>query len=61
MDALLIVPAVAATFGGTYYLGKACLMLFVSSLEHSRNAKPPAATRNELPARALRSANTLVS
>ena len=33
MDVLPIVPAVALSFGATYYLGKACLALFVNSLE----------------------------
>ncbi len=33
MEALQIVPAVALSFGATYYLGKACLMLFINSLE----------------------------
>jgi hypothetical protein len=33
MDVLQLVPAVALSFGATYYLGKACLALIVNSLE----------------------------
>jgi hypothetical protein len=33
MDVLPLVPAVALSFGATYYLGKACLKLIVNSLE----------------------------
>jgi len=58
MDALAIVSAVVLSFGATYYLGKGSLMLFLESLEQSRRL--PAASRADLPARALRSADTLV-
>lgn len=61
MDALLIVPAAVVSLGGTYYLGKACLILFVSSLEHGRTAKRQVAEHSQVPPRALRSADTLVS
>ena len=58
MDALPIIPAVGLSFVATYYLGKASLMLFIGSLEQSR--KQPVAQRTELPARALRSADTIL-
>ena len=61
MDALPIIPAIALSFGATYYLGKVCLMAFVGSLEQSRSERRPATQRQDIPSRALRSADTLVS
>jgi len=48
MDALVIVPAVAVAFGGTYYLGKFCLTWFVGSLEQRRSAGSASAKRTEV-------------
>jgi hypothetical protein len=48
MDALVIVPAVAVAFGGTYYLGKVCLTWFVGSLEQRRGPGSAAAKRTEV-------------
>jgi hypothetical protein len=59
MDALPIIPATVLSFGVTYYLGKACLALFMNSLEQSRRVKTEEASRH-IPARALRSADTIV-
>ena len=47
MDALVIVPAVAVAFGGTYYLGKVCLTWFVGSLEQRRSGVSAASERTE--------------
>jgi hypothetical protein len=60
MDALLIVPAAVVSFGGAYYLGRACLTVFIGSLEQSRKSRLTAPKSAEVPARALRSADTLV-
>ena len=49
MDVLPIVPAVALSFGATYYLGKACLALFVNSLEtpsRTKQDRSPRPTHN---------------
>jgi hypothetical protein len=59
MEALPIIPATVLSFGVTYYLGKACLAVFMSSLEQSRRARTQDAPR-EIPARALRSIDTIV-
>jgi len=58
MEALPIVPAVALSFGATYYLGKACLMLVMSSLEQPRRkaSEGPQVKTSGLPA-----ADTIVS
>lgn len=63
MDALLIVPAAVASFGGAYYLGKACLMLVVGSLHQAGSGRSAGTTAQvkEAPARPLRSAKTLAS
>ena len=61
MDALPLVPAVVLSFGATYYLGKACLMLVMSTLEHPGQARLNAAERPPVQAHALRSADTIVS
>jgi hypothetical protein len=58
MEALPIVPAVVLSFGATYYLGKACLMLVMSSLEQPRRK---VAERPQMQAHALSSADTIVS
>jgi len=58
MEALPIIPATVLSFGVTYYLGKACLALFMSSLEQSRRDRTEAP--REIPSRALRSADTIV-
>ena len=60
MDALPIIPAIALSFGATYYLGKACLMAFMGSLEQSRGARQPAERRGEAGPR-LSTAKGLVS
>ena len=61
MDALLIVPAAVVSFGGAYYLGRACLTVLIGSLEQSRKSRMAPVKPAEVPARAFRSANTLVS
>ncbi len=61
MDALPIVPAVALSFGATYYLGKACLKLFINSLEHPAGFAPKAAAGPEIQAQARPAADTIVS
>ena len=48
MDALSMIPACVLIFSGSYYLGKASLMLFIESMEHTR--KRPAPQKRELPA-----------
>jgi len=60
MDALLIVPALVVSFAGAHYLGKACLLLVIGSLEQTRASHCPAPQHADLPTRALRSADTLV-
>jgi|GEM_PF-3180822 len=61
MDALPIVPAVALSFGATYYLGKACLLLFVNSLEHPGRTRQDSPQRPQMPASGLPSASTIVN
>jgi hypothetical protein len=61
MDALPIVPAVALSFGATYYLGKACLKLFINSLEHPTNFAPKASGSPEIQAPARPAADTIGS
>ncbi len=58
MDALVIVPAVAVTFGGTYYLGKACLTWLVGSLEQRQRVGSTASDRAKVPSRECASAET---
>jgi hypothetical protein len=63
MDALPLVPAVALSFGATYYLGKACLKLFISSLElpDRPRQKGPASSAVDLVAGVAAPADTIVS
>jgi hypothetical protein len=58
MEALPIIPATVLSFGVTYYLGKACLAVFMNSLEQSRRAKTE--SPREIPSRALRSVDSIV-
>jgi len=58
MEALSIIPTTVLSFGVTYYLGKACLAVFMNSLEQSRRARTEAP--REIPARAFRSIDTIV-
>ena len=58
MDALPLIPACVLTFAAAYYLGKVSLMLFITSMEHSRRPVPE---KSEVPATALRSADTVLS
>jgi len=53
MDALPIVPAVALSFGATYYLGKACLMLIVSSLEQPARSRQKPSQNPQMPAHGM--------
>jgi hypothetical protein len=53
MDALPIVPAVALSFGATYYLGKACLMLIVNSLEQPARSRQNRSQHPKMPAHGL--------
>lgn len=61
MDALPLVPAVALSFGATYYLGKACLTLFVHSLEQPGRARQQPAQLAQIPAQNLTPANPSVN
>ena len=61
MDALPIVPALILSFAATYYLGKACLMLFMSSIEQPVRATRKISKPREMPRRGLSSADTIVS
>jgi hypothetical protein len=61
MDALPVVPAVALSFGATYYLGKACLMLVMSSLEQPGRSRGKESQRQPVQTPAITSADTIVS
>lgn len=61
MDALPIVPAVALCFGATYYLGKACLTLFVHSLEQPGRTPQEPAQRPQIPAAEMSSAKPILN
>ena len=61
MDALPLIPAILLSFGATYYLGKACLMLVMSTLEHPGRARLKVAERPQVQAHALPSADTIAS
>ncbi|HLK47868.1 MAG TPA: hypothetical protein VKT49_07020 [Bryobacteraceae bacterium] len=61
MDALPVVPAVVLSFGATYYLGKACLMLVMSTLEQPARGRLKAVERPPVQSHALPSADTIAS
>ena len=61
MDALPLIPAVVFSFGVTYYLGKACLMLVMSSLEQPEHARRKASERPQVQPHGLPSVDTIVS